>query len=78
MAFREWVVEILKEAGRPLHYREVGLLLKEKGHWREVQDPVKIARIRLSALARWHRSPVVALGKGVYALKEEADTSPGP
>ena len=71
--FRKKVLALLKEAGRPLHYTEIGRLLKEDGLWKDVKEPEKIAKIRLSALARWHRSPVVALGKGFDALREEAD-----
>ncbi|WP_114312021.1 HTH domain-containing protein [Thermus caldifontis] len=76
--FRKAVLEMLKQEGRPLHYTEVGRRLKESGLWAHVREPEKIAKIRLSALARWHRGPVVALGKGLYALREEGDTSPEP
>ncbi|APD08246.1 MULTISPECIES: hypothetical protein [Thermus] len=76
--FRKRVVALLREAGRPLHYTEVGRLLKEEGFWARVREPEKIAKVRLSALARWERSPVVALGNGLYALREEAGTNPGP
>ncbi|GLV47098.1 hypothetical protein TJA_02730 [Thermus sp. LT1-2-5] len=76
--FRKRVVALLKEAGRPLHYTEVGRRLKEEGFWEAVREPEKIAKVRLSALARWERSPVVALGGGLYALREEAGTNPEP
>lgn len=76
--FRKAVLEMLKQEGRPLHYTEVGRRLKEAGLWAEVKEPEKIAKIRLSALARWSRSPVVALGKGFYALREEGDATPEP
>ncbi|WP_022798025.1 HTH domain-containing protein [Thermus islandicus] len=68
--FRKAVVELLRAEGRPLHYAEIGRRLKEMGLWQAVREPEKIARIRLSALARWARGPVVALGKGLYALRE--------
>ncbi|MGC8967911.1 MAG: hypothetical protein ACP5JV_06250 [Thermus sp.] len=76
--FRKTVVALLKAEGRPLHYTEIGRRLKEMGLWEAVREPEKIAKIRLSALARWDRSPVVALGRGFYALKEEGGTSPEP
>ncbi|TBH20967.1 hypothetical protein [Thermus thermamylovorans] len=76
--FRKAVVRLLREEGRPLHYAEVGRRLKEMGLWAGVREPEKIAKIRLAALARWHLSPVVALGKGLYALREAGGTSPEP
>ncbi|GAB5601699.1 hypothetical protein FJNA_02230 [Thermus sp. FJN-A] len=76
--FRRAVIHLLREEGRPLHYTEVGRRLKEMGLWARVREPEKIAKIRLSALARWHRSPVVALGEGLYGLREEGGTSPEP
>lgn len=76
--FRKAVVALLKEAGRPLHYKEIGRSLKERGLWTSVREPEKIAKIRLSALARWERSPVVALGEGLYALREKDGTRPEP
>ncbi|AEV16226.1 MAG: winged helix-turn-helix domain-containing protein [Thermus sp.] len=76
--FRKRVVDLLREAGRPLHYAEVGRRLKEEGFWARVREPEKIAKVRLAALARWHHSPVVALGEGLYALREEGGTSPEP
>lgn len=76
--FRKAVLEMLKQEGRPLHYTEVGRRLKESGLWAHVREPEKTAKIQLSALARWHRSPIMALGKGFYALREEGGTSPEP
>jgi len=76
--FRKAVVALLKAEGRPLHYTEIGRRLKEMGLWAEVREPEKIAKIRLSALARWDRSPVVALGEGLYALREEGGRRPEP
>jgi hypothetical protein len=76
--FRKAVVALLKEAGHPMHYAEIGRHLKETGLWAEVREPEKIAKVRLSALARWERSPVVALGEGLYALSEEGGTRPEP
>ncbi|WP_117236930.1 HTH domain-containing protein [Thermus sediminis] len=76
--FRKAVVELLKQEGRPLHYTEIGRRLQERGLWASVREPEKIARIRLSALARWARSPVVALGRGLYGLREEGSTRPEP
>ncbi|GGM93664.1 hypothetical protein GCM10007092_03670 [Thermus composti] len=74
--FRKRVVALLQEAGKPLHYTEIGRRLKEEGLWKDVKEPEKIAKIRLSALARWERSPVVALGRGFYGLREAENASP--
>jgi hypothetical protein len=76
--FRKAVVALLEAEGRPLHYTEIGRRLKEGGLWERVKEPEKIAKVRLAALARWHHSPVVALGKGLYALREGGGTSPEP
>ncbi|WP_038046535.1 HTH domain-containing protein [Thermus caliditerrae] len=76
--FRKAVVELLRQEGKPLHYTEVGRRLKEMGLWAQVREPEKIAKVRLAALARWHRSQVVALGEGLYALREAGDTTPEP
>ncbi len=76
--FRKAVVALLEAEGRPLHYAEIGRRLKEMGLWEAVKEPEKIAKVRLSALARWTRSPVVALGKGFYALREEGGKNPAP
>ncbi len=76
--FRKAVLKMLQEEGRPLHYTEVARRLKDSGLWAHVREPETIAKVQLSALARWHRSPVVALGKGLYALREDSDTSPEP
>ncbi len=73
MGFRELVLALLEEEGRPLHYREVGRLLKERGHWAHIQNPERIALSRLAALSRWHLSPVVNLGKGFYGLRKWVD-----
>ncbi|KIX84676.1 HTH domain-containing protein [Thermus filiformis] len=79
MGFRELVLALLEEEGRPLHYREVGRLLKERGHWAHIKNPERVALSRLAALSRWHLSPVVNLGRGFYGLRKwEGGTSPEP
>jgi len=68
------IIAILKEAGRPMHYREIIERLEQTGA--EKFAGVKDKGATITATLSLHRGIFKRVGKGTYALCDEEEKSP--
>ncbi len=81
MTFTEAAAEVLRLAGKPLHYKEITELAVEKNLLSHVgKSPEVTMGARLAALLKKEdkTNPIVRVKPGVFALREWADKKKGP
>ena len=81
MTFTEAAVEVLRLAGKPLHYKEITELAVEKNLLSHVgKSPEVTMGARLAALLKKEEegNPIVRVRPGVFGLRDWNGKNPGP
>lgn len=81
MTFTEAAVEVLRLAGKPLHYKEITELAVEKNLLSHVgKSPEVTMGARLAALLKKDEegNPIVRIRPGVFGLRDWKGKNPGP
>lgn len=78
MSWREAIQKVLLESEKPLHYAEISEQVLSRGYYKTdgaTPDATVNAQISSSIKHEGEKSPFMRVGKGVFALRQSAETT---